>query len=187
MDTMSVIEIPLMLEAFRQIEAGKFQLTDRAVLHAEDKLPGTGVIRSLDDGAQLTVKDLLTLMIIVSDNTATDIMFRKIGGIEPVNDVMKTHGVKQTRATAPARSWFDALRADPIWRTRLLLSGNRLRITKASGTDGITRENSSATSARCASRTRKAASRRAQTSRPYRPASGCRSLSAQPFLPPRTK
>jgi len=69
------------------------------------------VIRSLDDGVQLTVKDLLTLMIIVSDNTATDMMFRKVGGIEPVNDLMKKYGLFQTRATAPARSWFDALQA----------------------------------------------------------------------------
>src|SRR3954452_7163324 len=63
MDTMSVIKIPLMVEAFRQIEAGKFKLSDREVLRADDRLPGTGVIRSLDDGAQLTVKDLLTFMI----------------------------------------------------------------------------------------------------------------------------
>jgi beta-lactamase class A len=113
MDTMSVIKIPLMVEAFRQIEAGKFQLSDREVLREEYKRPGTGVIRSLDDGAQLTIKDLLTMMIIVSDNTATDMIFRKVGGIEPVNELMKSYGLTQTRATAPAKTWFDALRAAP--------------------------------------------------------------------------
>ncbi len=113
MDTMSVIKIPLMVEAFRQIESGKFNLSDREVLKAEDKLPGTGIIRSMDDGVQLTIKDLLTMMIIVSDNTATDMIFRKVGGIEPVNELMKSYGLTQTRATAPARSWFDALRAAP--------------------------------------------------------------------------
>src|SRR6266446_3241947 len=51
MDTMSVIKIPLMVEAFRQIEAGKFSLQDRYTLRAADKRPGTGVIRSMDDGA----------------------------------------------------------------------------------------------------------------------------------------
>lgn len=113
MDTMSVIKIPLMVEAFRQIESGKFTLSDREVLKAEDKLPGTGIIRSMDDGVPLTIKDLLTMMIIVSDNTATDMIFRKVGGIEPVNELMKSYGLTQTRATAPARSWFDALRAAP--------------------------------------------------------------------------
>src|SRR5215471_19047798 len=64
MDTMSVIKIPLMVEAFRQIEAGKFALSDRVTLKESEKRPGTGVIRSLDAGATLTIKDLITLMII---------------------------------------------------------------------------------------------------------------------------
>ena len=89
MDTMSVIKIPLMVESFRQIGEGKFKLTDRIPLRNEDKRPGTGIIRSLDEGVQLTIKDLLTLMIIVSDNTATDLMFNQVGGIEPVNALMK--------------------------------------------------------------------------------------------------
>src|SRR5437868_3692766 len=46
MDTMSVIKIPLMVEAFRQIEGGKFSLTDRVALTEDAKRPGTGVIRS---------------------------------------------------------------------------------------------------------------------------------------------
>src|SRR6266568_699266 len=113
MDTMSVIKIPLMAEAFRQIEAGKFALTDRVTLTEAGKRPGTGIIRSLDAGVQLTVKDLLTLMIIVSDNTATDLLFDKVGGIEPVNRLMTEWGLKQTRATGPADLWFKALRAAP--------------------------------------------------------------------------
>jgi beta-lactamase class A len=113
MDTMSVIKIPLMVESFRQIGAGKFQLTDRITLKNDDKRPGTGIIRSLDPEIQLTIKDLLTMMIIVSDNTATDLMFRQVGGIEPVNALMKDYGLTQTRATGTAKAWFDALRAAP--------------------------------------------------------------------------
>lgn len=111
MDTMSVIKIPLMVEAFRQIDAGKFKLSDRIPLHNDDKRPGTGIIRSLDEGVQLTIKDLLTLMIIVSDNTATDLMFNQVGGIEPVNALMKDYGLSQTRAIGLAKAWFEALRA----------------------------------------------------------------------------
>src|ERR1700730_18581145 len=111
MDTMSVIKIPLMAEAFRQIEAGKFALTDRVTLTSEAKRPGTRIIRSLDAGAQLTIKDLLTLMIIVSDNTATDLLFDKVGGTEPVNALMKKLGLVSLRATGAADVWFKALRA----------------------------------------------------------------------------
>ena len=113
MDTMSVIKIPLMVEAFRQIEAGKFSLADKVTLKDSDKRPGTGIIRSLDAGAVLTIKDLLTLMIIVSDNTATDLLFAKVGGINPVNDLAKSYGLRQTRAVATGADWFEALRAAP--------------------------------------------------------------------------
>src|SRR5260370_34268180 len=83
MDTMSVIKIPLMAEAFRQMEAGKFALTDRVAITDASKQPGTGIIRSLDAGVQLTIKDLITLMIIVSDNTATDLMYDNVRRPEP--------------------------------------------------------------------------------------------------------
>jgi beta-lactamase class A len=111
MDTMSVIKIPLMAESFRQIEAGKFALTDRVTLTDAMKRPGTGVIRSMDAGANLTIKDILTLMIIVSDNTATDVMFDKVGGIDPVNRLMDSFGFKSIRATGTADTWFKALNA----------------------------------------------------------------------------
>src|ERR1041385_3204245 len=111
MDTMSVIKIPLMAESFRQIEAGKFKLGDRVTYTAESLRPGTGVIRSLDPGVQLTIKDLLTLMIIVSDNTATDLIYDKVGGPDAVNKLMDSWGLKSIRATGTADTWFKALRA----------------------------------------------------------------------------
>lgn len=117
MDTMSVIKIPLMAEVFRQIEAGKFALTDRVTLKDSDKRPGTGVIRSLDAGASLTIEDLITLMIIVSDNSATDMLFEKVGGVEPVNKLMQSYGLTTIKATGPSDVWFKALRAEPdLWK-----------------------------------------------------------------------
>jgi len=113
MDTMSVIKIPLMVEVFRQIEAGKFTLSDRVLLRDPDKRPGTGVMRSLDQGAPLTIRDLITLMIIVSDNTATDLLFEKVGGIKPVNDLMRSYGLTTIQATGLSKAWFEALREAP--------------------------------------------------------------------------
>lgn len=109
MDTMSVIKIPLMVEVFEQIKAGKLSLAEKYTLTAEDVRPGTGIMRSLDAGAVITLKDLITLMNIVSDNTATDVLFKKVGGIEPVNARMKALGLTATRATGPTSVWFDAL------------------------------------------------------------------------------
>ena len=113
MDTMSVIKIPLMVEAFRQIEAGKFKLSDRYIYKAADTRPGTGVIRMLDEGAVLTIKDLLTLMTVVSDNTATDAIFAKVGGTAPVNQLMRSYGLNTIQATGTADVWFKALASFP--------------------------------------------------------------------------
>src|SRR5215831_3741338 len=113
MDTMSVIKLPLMVEAFRQIEAGKFSLSDRYSLRDPDKRPGTGILRRLDNGGSLTIKDLLTLMIIVSDNTATDVIFQKVGGTEPVNTLMRSYGLNTIQATGTTDVWFKALGAAP--------------------------------------------------------------------------
>jgi beta-lactamase class A len=113
MDTMSVIKIPLMVEVFRQIEAGKFALSDRVTLKESDKRPGTGVIRSLDAGASLTIKDLITLMVIVSDNTATDLLYERVGGVEPVNKLMQSYGLNSIKATGTADVWFKAIAAEP--------------------------------------------------------------------------
>jgi beta-lactamase class A len=113
MDTMSTIKIPLMVEVFEQLKAGRFKLSDRYTLAREDVLPGTGVLRSLDAGAVITVKDLITLMIVVSDNTATDVLYRMVGGPDKVTQRMRALGLKSTRADATARAWFAALDAAP--------------------------------------------------------------------------
>jgi beta-lactamase class A len=112
MDTMSVIKIPLMVEVFEQAKAGRFSLSDRYTLAREDLLPGTGILRSLQPGAVLTVRDLVTLMIIVSDNTATDVLYRMVGGPDAVNRRMAALGLTKTRAVDYARAWFAALDAE---------------------------------------------------------------------------
>jgi beta-lactamase class A len=113
MDTMSVIKIPLMIEVFQQVKDGRLAFDTRYTVAREDVLPGTGVLRSLDPGAVISVRDLVTLMIIVSDNTATDILYRMVGGPEAVTRRMNALGLPKTVAPAPSRAWFDALRAAP--------------------------------------------------------------------------
>jgi beta-lactamase class A len=113
METMSTIKIPLMVEVFEQIKTGTFKLTDQYTLVTEDIRPGTGIIQRLDPGAVLTVKDLITLMIIVSDNTATDVLYRMVGGPAVVTRRMDAMGLKKTQAATNGAGWFAALRAAP--------------------------------------------------------------------------
>ncbi|HUC78010.1 MAG TPA: serine hydrolase [Vicinamibacterales bacterium] len=111
METMSTIKIPLMVEALEQIKAGKFKLADSYTFLQADAQPGTGTIQRLDPGAIMTVKDLITMMIIVSDNTATEVLFRMVGGPDAVNARMDALGLKTTRAMNVPSKWFAQLRA----------------------------------------------------------------------------
>jgi beta-lactamase class A len=113
METMSTIKIPLMIEVLEQIKAGKFTLADTYTFAEKDSQPGTGTIQRLDVGAVMTVKDLITMMIIVSDNTATEVLYRMVGGPDAVNARMQEMGLKTTRAMSVPSKWFPALRAAP--------------------------------------------------------------------------
>jgi len=113
METMSTIKIPLMVEALEQIKAGKFKLSDKYTFVQADSQPGTGTIQRLDPGAVMTVKDLITMMIIVSDNTATEVLFRMVGGPQAVNARMDALGFHNTRAMNVPSRWFPALTAAP--------------------------------------------------------------------------
>ncbi len=117
MDTMSVIKVPLLVEAFRQVDAGKLRLSDRIELKAADKRFGTGVLRTLDDGLRLTLKDALTLMIIQSDNTATDMVFEQVGGPARVTQAMRALDLATITATGTSFEWFRELGAisDAAW------------------------------------------------------------------------
>jgi len=113
MDTMSVIKIPLMVEAFRQAESGRLSLDERVTLTAADHIPGTGVLFMLDAGASMTVRDLIQLMIVVSDNTATDVLYRRVGGPAAVTALMRSYGLTTITARNTPAEWFRAFSMAP--------------------------------------------------------------------------
>jgi beta-lactamase class A len=112
MDTMSTIKIPLLVDVYRQVDAGKLNPADRIVMHTADKRFGTGVLRTLDDGLDLSLHDALMLMIIQSDNTATDMAFARAGGPAHVTQTMRQLGLNSITATGTTFDWFRAL-AEP--------------------------------------------------------------------------
>jgi beta-lactamase class A len=70
----STFKIPIIATAFQQINEGTIKLEDRITLRDEDKSIGSGILRYFEGGLNPTFHDLLTLMIIISDNTATDMV-----------------------------------------------------------------------------------------------------------------
>lgn len=78
-DAASVIKLFIMAEAFRQREAGQLDFDRPVTVRPEDKLPSCGALTYLHDGVTLPVGDLVTLMIILSDNTATNLLIALLG------------------------------------------------------------------------------------------------------------
>jgi beta-lactamase class A len=81
----SVIKIPVMVLAYQLADQGKLKLDDRVEVRKSDIRSGTGVLKYHDIGLRPTIRDLITEMIITSDNTATDLMIAHVGGVSAVN------------------------------------------------------------------------------------------------------
>ncbi|MGG1658809.1 serine hydrolase [Brevibacillus sp. NRS-1366] len=75
----SVIKVPIMTAVFAEAYAGKLALEDTIKLRREDLVGGAGVLQHITPGTELTIQDLVTLMIIQSDNTATNMMIDLVG------------------------------------------------------------------------------------------------------------
>ena len=91
----SLIKLPILFEALRQIEAGTLQKDRLLTIHEGDKIGDTGVLQALKVN-QLPVQDLLSLMIIVSDNSATNLIIELIGK-SSINATMSSIGMKNSR------------------------------------------------------------------------------------------
>lgn len=93
--TASVIKIPIMVEAFARTANREIMLEELLTLQRGDKVHGSGILHSLSDGGQYRWKDLVTLSIVLSDNTATNMLLDRLG-INAVNERMASIGLKNT-------------------------------------------------------------------------------------------
>lgn len=113
MPAASTIKIPVMVEVFRQLLAGKFDLNTKLKLRRSDKDWGSGDLAGARVGSSYTVHRLLSLMIDVSDNTATNMLIRLVGR-QNINDTMAEEGLAHTRLSDFIRSEGPSIR----WKLR---------------------------------------------------------------------
>ena len=93
----SAIKLPVLVELFRQVEQGRHGLDDLITLEENDVVPGSGVLQRLTPGSvRMTLRDVATLMVTVSDNTATNMIIDRVG-MENVNQTMVRLGLPQTK------------------------------------------------------------------------------------------
>lgn len=94
--TASTIKIAVMIEAFARVAEGKAKWTDEVVLTKEKKVSGSGILNELSDGLKLPLRDAVNLMMILSDNTATNLVLDVLT-TDAVNARMESLGFKQIK------------------------------------------------------------------------------------------
>jgi beta-lactamase class A len=96
MNTVSVIKLAVMVQAYRDADAGRLRLSERHRIRREEMRQGSGVLRMFTPGLEPTYRDLIAQMIATSDNSATDILIARVG-LPRVNRLLDSLGYHETR------------------------------------------------------------------------------------------
>ncbi len=122
--TASTIKLAIMAECFAEAAEGKLKLTEPMEITEDEKVSGSGLLQEFSTGDRLPLRDVIDLMIVLSDNTATNLILNRIGG-NAVNARMTALGLVQTRSMR-----------------KILGDGNKLKSTPSGVTeDGAKPEN----------------------------------------------
>jgi beta-lactamase class A len=93
----SAIKIPILIELYRRADKGELQLTERLAVRSNDQVGGSGLLQHFaDGGSALSLHDLAIAMIVLSDNTATNLLIDRLG-MDRVNGTMSELGATKTR------------------------------------------------------------------------------------------
>jgi beta-lactamase class A len=100
--TASTIKLPILCATFEAVKEGRLKWTDLITLHDADKVSGSGILGEFSDGVKLPLADLTHLMIVLSDNTATNLVLDQVTA-EYVNEYLDKQGLKGTRSMRKVR------------------------------------------------------------------------------------
>ena len=122
--TASTIKLPLLVEIYAEASEGKLKLDEELVMRAPDMVSGSGVLRELSAGTRLKLRDVANLMIVVSDNTATNILIERVTA-DAVNARMDKLGLPGTRLMRKVRGDGTQLTPAQGWSKAGLLEANK--------------------------------------------------------------
>jgi len=93
----SSIKIAVLAELYHQAERNQLKLTDEYMMRKEDLVSGSNIMQGLTPGVtRLTLRDLATMMVAVSDNSATNVLIRRVG-MDNVNNMLGSLGLPATQ------------------------------------------------------------------------------------------
>lgn len=123
--TASTIKLPVMVAVFGEVQAGRARWDEEIALREDEKISGSGILRELSAGVRLPLRDLLRLMIVISDNTATNMVLDRITA-DTVNRYMDELSLPQTRSLRKVLGDRNQLKPDPSgWSAAGKLEANK--------------------------------------------------------------
>ena len=122
--TASTIKLPVLVDLYALAAEQKIGLDEELTMKQADVVSGSGVLREISVGTKLKLRDVANLMIVVSDNTATNICIGRIGA-DSVNARMDALGLAGTRLMRKVRGDGNQLSAPQGWSKAGLLESNK--------------------------------------------------------------
>lgn len=122
--TASTIKLPILCALEALVAAGAVGWDELLTVRHDDKVSGSGILADFEDGSTVSVRNAATLMIVVSDNTATNLVLHRITA-DAVNGFLDTLGLHETRALRKVRGDGATLRPPSGWSKAGLLDANQ--------------------------------------------------------------
>ena len=99
--TASVIKLGVLAYYLSQVAANELDSNQKITLKAEDQVGGSGVLKDLQPGLELTLHDIAMLSITISDNTAANLLIEHVGGLAKINTYLHAVGMSRTIMRRP--------------------------------------------------------------------------------------
>lgn len=122
--TASTIKLPVMAAVFDIVARGRAKWDETIPLREQDKVSGSGVLREFTSGIRLPLRDIVRMMIVVSDNTATNMVLERITA-DAVNEFLARLGLKQTLSLRKVRGDGSELKSPSGWSKAGMIEENR--------------------------------------------------------------
>jgi beta-lactamase class A len=106
MSSMSVIKLGILAKAYQMVESGALDLDGRVAMKSTDLRGGSGIFQYHTPGLNPTLRDLLWEMVITSDNTATDVMLGRVGGVDELNRWFTQRGLGAMQMQSTVAAYF---------------------------------------------------------------------------------
>ncbi|MGK7873827.1 MAG: serine hydrolase [Xenococcaceae cyanobacterium] len=133
----STIKIPVLIAFFEDIDAGKIYLDEMLTMKPELIASGSGSMQYQKPGKQFTALETATKMIVISDNTATNMLIDRMGGAEALNKRFRDWGLKTTVIRNPLPDLKGTNTTSPRDLGNLLAMVNRGKLVSVRSRDRL--------------------------------------------------